>query len=106
MTPEPLLRATRAPCGSLWGKVCKERRMLHKALKLPDQTSGSDRVREKGDRSGEPEGLQYLHLRDGLLARGREDATSAGSAGEDGSPRLRHKARVRKPEALESPTPR
>ena len=48
----------------------------------------------------EQKGLQDLHLRDGLLARGREDAASAGSDRKMDAEAARQKARVRKAETL------
>ncbi|MCX6674553.1 MAG: hypothetical protein NTY37_12335 [Methanothrix sp.] len=48
----------------------------------------------------EPEGLQDLYLLDGILARGRKDAASAGSARKMDAAEARQKARERKAEAL------
>ena len=54
-----------------------------------------------GEGQAEPEGLQDLHLLDGLLARGRQDAQCApGSCRKMDAEEARQKARERKAEAL------
>jgi len=55
---------------------------------------------EDGESQADPEGLQDLQLLDGLLARGRQDAASAGSAGKMDAEAARRKAREMKAEAL------
>jgi hypothetical protein len=53
-----------------------------------------------GEGQAEPQGLEDLHLLDGLLARGRQDAASAGSSRKMDAEAARRKARERKAEAL------
>ena len=53
-----------------------------------------------GKGQAEPEGLQDLQLLDGLLARRRQDAASAGSSRKRDVEAARRKAGERKAEAL------
>ena len=65
----------------------------------PGQAGGSLHVGD-GKSQAEPQGLEDLHLLDGLLARGRQDAGVAGSCRRMDAAEARRKARKMKAEAL------